>query len=124
MPLLALGSGCGKSSDVLLSEFTGPYGGVPQFDAMEVAALKPALETGMARRLAEIDAIAKNPAPPDFENTIVEFERSGKDLGRVLVYRGILSSNLSTPEFREATSPETLPLTVLLVMLTVVLKNP
>jgi peptidyl-dipeptidase Dcp len=101
MPLLALGSGCEKSSDVLLSEFTGPYGGVPRFDAMEVAALKPALETGMARRLAEIDAIANNPAPPDFENTIVEFERSGKDLGRVLVYRGILSSNMSTPEFRE-----------------------
>ena len=95
------GSGCGKSSDVLLSEFTGPYGGVPRFDAMQVAALKPALETGMARRLAEIDAITKNPAPPDFDNTIVAFERSGRDLDRVLVYRGILSSNMSTPEFRD-----------------------
>jgi peptidyl-dipeptidase Dcp len=98
---VAFGFGCGKSSNVMLSEFTGPYGGVPRFDAMQVAALKPALETGMARRLAEIDAIAKNPASPDFDNTIVEFERSGKDLDRVLVYRGILSSNISTPEFRE-----------------------
>lgn len=98
--LVVLGSGCGKSSNVLLSEFTGPYGGVPRFDAMQVSDLKPALEAGMARKLAEIDAITRNPAPPDFENTVVEFERSGKELDRVLVYRGIWSSNMSTPEFR------------------------
>jgi predicted amidohydrolase YtcJ len=30
-------------SNVFLSEFTGPYGGVPRFDAMQVADLKPAL---------------------------------------------------------------------------------
>lgn len=98
--LVAVGSGCGKSSNVLLSEFTGPYGGVPRFDAMQVSDLKPALEVGMARKLAEIDAITRNPAPPDFDNTIVEFERSGKEYDRIAVFRGIWSSNMSTPEFR------------------------
>jgi len=30
--------------NVLLAEFKGPYGGVPAFDKMDLAALKPALE--------------------------------------------------------------------------------
>jgi len=88
-------------SNVLLAEWAGPYGGVPAFDRMELAALKPALEVGMARHLEEIDAIADNPEPPTFENTIVAMERAGRDLDRVLSYWGIWSANLSTPEFRE-----------------------
>src|SRR5690606_27956052 len=37
---------------------------------------------GMAEHLEEIDAIAKNPEPPTFENTIVALERSGELLER------------------------------------------
>ncbi len=85
----------------LLAEWTGPYGGVPAFDQMNLAALNPALETGMATSLAEIDAIADNPEPPTFDNTILAMERSGRDLDRVFNFYGIWSSNLSTPEFRE-----------------------
>ncbi len=88
-------------SNVFLAEWTGPYGGVPAFDRMELGALKPALEAGMAKNLEEIDAIAKNPEPPTFENTIVAMERTGRDVGRVFAYWGIWSANLSTPEFRE-----------------------
>ena len=87
-------------SNVLLEEWTGPYGGVPAFDRMDLAALKPALEEGMAMNLAEIDAIANNPEPPTFANTIEAMERAGRDLGRVFTYWGIWSGNLSTPEFR------------------------
>jgi len=86
---------------VLLAEWTGPYSGVPAFDGMDLAALKPALEAGMALQLEEIDAIAANPEPPTFENTILAMERAGRDLHRVLVYWGIWRGNLSTPEFRE-----------------------
>ena len=57
--------------NVLLAEWTGPYGGVPAFDDMDVALVKPALEEGMARSLAEYDAIANNPDAPTFDNTIV-----------------------------------------------------
>lgn len=84
----------------LLAEWTGPYGGVPAFDRMELAHVVPALEAGMERQLAEIDAIARNPEPPTFANTIVAMERAGEDLGRVFTYWGIWSSNLSSPEFR------------------------
>ncbi len=87
--------------NVLLSKYSGPYGGVPHFAAMNVAGVKPALESGMARNLAEVDAIANNPAAPDFANTIIAFERAGEDLQRVFAYWGIWSSNMSTPEFRD-----------------------
>src|SRR5690606_35055524 len=40
----------------LLQEWTGPYGGVPAFDRMDLEHLEPALEAGMAEHLAEIDA--------------------------------------------------------------------
>ncbi|WP_420456003.1 M3 family metallopeptidase [Rubrivirga sp.] len=89
------------ASNPLLAEWTGPYGGVPAFDEMDLADLEPALEAGMAAHLAEIDAIAQNPAPPTFENTIVAMERSGKPIERAFTYYGIWSANLSSPEFRE-----------------------
>lgn len=47
----------------LLASWTGPHGGVPAFDEMELSALKPALEAGMAKALAEVDAIANDPEP-------------------------------------------------------------
>ena len=89
------------NGNLLLAEWTGPYGGVPAFDRMDLAYLKAGLEAGMAKQLAEIDAIAENPDPPAFENTIVAMERAGRDLDRVSTYRGIWSANLSSPEFRE-----------------------
>jgi len=93
--------GADVEGNVLLAAWTGPYGGVPAFDQMDLAALKPALEAGMAMNLEEIDAIANNPDPPTFENTILAMERSGPDLDRVFPYFGIWSRNRSTPEFRE-----------------------
>jgi len=87
--------------NILLAEWTGPYGGVPAFDQMNFADLKPALEKGMELKLAEIDEIINNPEKPTFENTIEAMERAGETLDRVFTYYGILSSNLSTPEFRD-----------------------
>ncbi|MHC2993207.1 peptidase M3 [Pontibacter sp. HJ8] len=84
----------------LLKEWTGPYGGVPAFDQMNLADLKPAMEKGMALNLAEIEAIANNTEPATFANTIEAMERAGEELGRVFTYYSIWGSNLSTPEFR------------------------
>ncbi len=91
----------GASDNILLADWTGPYGGVPAFDRMRIADLEPALDGGMARQLEEIDAIAANPDPPSFDNTIVSLERSGRDLSRVFTYSGIWRSNISSPEVRE-----------------------
>lgn len=88
------------AGNVLLSAYDGPYGGVPHFDEMDLAGVKPALEAGMVRNLAEVAAIASNPEAPDFSNTIVALDRAGDDLGRVFTYWGIWSSNMSSPDFR------------------------
>ena len=90
--------------NTLLAEWTGPYGGVPAFDKISLDTLREALEVGMAKNLTEIDLITANPDAPSFENTILELEKAGNDLGRVFTFYGIWSANLSTPEFREIQS--------------------
>ncbi|HEX8354750.1 MAG TPA: M3 family metallopeptidase [Pyrinomonadaceae bacterium] len=84
----------------LLAEWTGPHGGVPPFDRVEVAFFKPALEAGMAEQLAEIDKIAKDPAAPTFENTVAAMERAGQTLDRVTTFYGVWGSTMNTPEFQ------------------------
>ena len=85
----------------LLQEWTGPYGGLPDFDQIEIGDVQDAMVTAMDMSLAEIEMISNNPDEPTFENTIEEMERSGAALKRAFVYYGILRSNMSTPEFRE-----------------------
>jgi peptidyl-dipeptidase Dcp len=84
----------------LLAPWTGPYGGVPPFDAAKVEHFAPALEAAMAEQLAAVDAIAADPAPPTFENTLAALERSGRALERVAAVFGVFSSTLATPEFQ------------------------
>lgn len=54
----------------------------PQFDKVRDEHFGPALDKGMAEQLAEIQAIADNPAAPTFDNTIIAWEKSGRLLGR------------------------------------------
>lgn len=89
------------SDNPLLAEWSGPYGGVPAFDQMDLADAEPAVREAMAAHLAELEVIATNPEPPTFENTIVAMQGAGEAMDRLEVYIGIWSSNLSTPEFRE-----------------------
>jgi peptidyl-dipeptidase Dcp len=84
----------------LLAKWEGPYGGVPPFDRVKVSLFKPALEAAMVEGLAEIDKIAKNPAAPDFENTIAALERSGHMLERVSTLYGVWGATMSTPEYQ------------------------
>jgi peptidyl-dipeptidase Dcp len=84
----------------LLAKWEGPYGGVPPFDRVQVPLFKPALEAAMTEELSESDRIAANPAPADFENTIVALERSGRTLNRVETVFGVWSSTMSSPDFQ------------------------
>ena len=79
----------------LLRPWSGPFGGVPPFDQASPALLAPALEEGMALHLKELQAIADNPAPPTFENTIAAMERSGRALDRAATVYYIYGSTLS-----------------------------
>ena len=84
----------------LLAEWSGPHGGTPPFDRVQVSQFKPALEAGMAENLAEVDKIAADPARPTFENTIAALERAGSRLDRVSTVYGVWSSTMNTPEFQ------------------------
>jgi len=84
----------------LLAKWTGKYGGVPPFDRVQVPLFKPALEAGMAEQLAEVDKIAKDPASPTFENTIVAMERAGSTLDRVQTLYGVWAATMNGPEFQ------------------------
>ena len=88
----------------LLKKWTGPHGGVPPFDKVNVADLKPALEAAMTETLAQIDTIANAKSAPTFENTIAAMERTGKTLDRVSTIYGIWGGNMSTPEFQKIES--------------------
>ncbi len=59
----------------------GPYD-IPAFEGLDRAAFGPAFDAAMAAHRAEIDAIAANPAPPSFRNTLVAMERAGEALDR------------------------------------------
>ena len=87
--------------NLLLKEWTGPYGGIPAFDKMSLDNVETAIDWGMKKNLKEIDAIVANPDTPNFENTILALEKTGQDLDRVFPFWGIWSSNMNSPEFRK-----------------------
>ena len=99
-PYLDLEGAPQDSDNSLTKVWTGTYNGVPNFDEMTLEDLKPALNQAMAINLIEIENIANQSTNPNFDNTIVALERTGKVLDRVFTYYGIWSSNLSSPEFR------------------------
>ena len=56
----------------------------PPFDKIKDEDYQPAIEAGMAEQLAEMQAIADNPATPTFENTLVAMEKTGQLLQRAM----------------------------------------
>jgi peptidyl-dipeptidase Dcp len=88
-------------------ESTLPYR-LPPLDKIKDEHFKPALLAGMADQRKEIDAIAKNSAPPTFENTVVAMERSGQLLTRVSAVFGNLSASNTNPQI-EALQTEMSP---------------
>ena len=83
------------------SDKSSEFGGVPAFDKISPELVKEAMLKGMEMSLEDVDKIANNLDAPTFKNTIEEMERSGKFLDDVYPYYGILSSNISSPEFRK-----------------------
>ena len=81
----------------------------PQFDKIRNEDFAPAFAAGMQQNLAEIDAIANNPKPATFDNTIVAMERAGQLLARVSMTFGNLSganTNDAIQEIERDMSPK------------------
>jgi len=84
-----------------LTDYTTPYG-IPPFGEITVDDYLPALEEGVRRQKAEIEKIVNNPAEPTFDNTILEMERSGELVGKVMMVFGSLNECMSSPEMQSA----------------------
>jgi peptidyl-dipeptidase Dcp len=81
----------------VLAPWDGPHGGAPAFDRVRVEHFEPALEEAMARYRAEIAAIAANPEPPSFANTLEAMERSGRAFRQATSLMGVFTSTMNTP---------------------------
>ncbi len=79
----------------VLAAWTGPHGGAPAFAGVGPADFVPALDEAMARHRAEVRAIADNPDPATFANTLEALERVGGDFDRAATLLGIYTSTLN-----------------------------
>lgn len=80
----------------------------PAFDGINNTHYAPAFERGMREHLAEVEAIANNPEPATFENTMIAMEKSGQILSRVSrVFFALASAD--TNDDIEALRPEIAP---------------
>ena len=78
-------SGCKpvkKADNPFFTEYQTPFQ-VPPFDKIDTADYMPAFFEGIRQHNSEIDSIVNNTASPDFENTILTFDKSGKLLTKV-----------------------------------------
>jgi peptidyl-dipeptidase Dcp len=81
----------------------------PDFAKIKDSDYLPALLAGMAQQKQEVMAIANNPAPPTFGNTVVAMERSGLLLERAnLAFSAVNGAN--TNDTLQATDTKTSPL--------------
>lgn len=74
--------------------------GLPPFDQLQPRHFRPAFEAAMAAERAELDAIADSPEPPDFDNTIAAYDRSGRLLLRVHAVFSNLCASHTSPELQ------------------------
>ncbi len=71
----------GASRNPLLAKWTTPFE-MPPFDRVKAKHFMPAFDQTFADNIAEIEAIANDPAKPTFANTIEALERAGRGLDR------------------------------------------
>src|SRR5271165_4268059 len=70
------------AANPLLEPWATPFE-APPFDRIEPRHFRPAFDAALNEARAEIDAVAADPEPPTFANTIEALERSGRLLDRV-----------------------------------------
>jgi peptidyl-dipeptidase Dcp len=82
---------------------TLPYQ-LPPFERIGNRDYRPAFEEAMREQRMEVGQIAHDPAAPDFQNTIVALERSGRMLGRVSGVFFNLNASNTDPEMQRIDS--------------------
>ena len=86
--------------NILLAEWAGPYDGVPPWDKVRPELFPEAFQFGIEQQRREVLAIANNPEPPTFANTIEALEQAGEHLGRVGTFFSVVTSNTTNPQYQ------------------------
>ncbi len=92
-----------RADNPFFAPWSDPFGAVA-FDRIKTEHYAPALERGMAEQRVEIDAIAANPEPANFDNTIAQLERSGRLLDRTTAVFLNMTSSMSDDAIRKIQS--------------------
>lgn len=90
------------ASSEMLADWAGPYGGVPPWNLVRPEEFVAAFDVAIAQAQTEFDAIANNPAPANFENTIVAMETAGRTLERLSTLFEVHSANLNVGPIPDA----------------------
>jgi peptidyl-dipeptidase Dcp len=80
----------------LLIDWDQPHA-LPPFGRVRAEHFRPAFDRAMRLHKAELAAIAANPAPPDFDNTIAAFDRAGDMLARIEALFYSLTASATSP---------------------------
>ena len=83
----------------LLADWTTPFA-LPPFDQIEAAHFTPAFEAAMKAQRAEVEAIAAQAEPADFDNTVAAFDRSGRLLSRIETAFHALAASHTSPDIQ------------------------
>jgi peptidyl-dipeptidase Dcp len=96
-------SACKQAKEVknpFFAEYQTPFQ-VPPFNKIDSTDYMPAYVEGMKQHMTEIDEIIKNPKEPDFENTILAFDKSGKLLTKVSKVFNQMNEANTTPQMQD-----------------------
>lgn len=96
------------NNQLLSNKFNTPFESIP-FDQIKQEDFGPAIEEGIAMAKAEISAIAENTEQPDFKNTVVPLEKSGRILNMASTVLANLCS-AETNDFLEEVEEKVSPL--------------
>jgi len=107
-PWPAAGQEAEQSDNPFFKPYQTPFN-VPPFNLIKTVHFLPAIQEGIKRHQAEIEAIINNPQPPTFDNTVAALDSSGIFLSEVNSVFGALQSAETNPEL-QALARKTTPL--------------
>jgi peptidyl-dipeptidase Dcp len=96
-------------SNPLLNNWEGPWH-LPPFAQARTEHFEPAFEIAMREHASELAAIANDPQPPTFDNTLAAFDTSGRKLARVESLFHNLCSSHTSPELQAVQRRMAVPL--------------
>ena len=86
-------------NNILLADWKGPYQGVPPWDQVKPEQFDEAIQFAIDELKRESAAIANNPAPPTFANTMEASDKAGERISNVLSMFSVMTDNMSSPAY-------------------------